>query len=91
MLYLKDLPIDVIKIDKDFTKFIETNATHEAIVKTLCNLANSLKLGIVCEGVETEVQKNMVKKMGCKVIQGFLIGKAMPYDEAKKLLAKYNG
>ena len=91
MLYLKDLPIDVIKIDKDFTKYIETNVTHEAIVRTLCNLANSLKLGIICEGVETEVQKNMVKKMGCKVIQGFLIGKAMPYDDAKKLLEKYNG
>lgn len=90
MLYLKDLPIDTIKIDKDFTKFVETNATHEAIVKTLCNLANSLKLNIICEGVENETQKNIIKRMGCRVIQGFLIGKAMPYNEALKLIKKYN-
>ena len=89
MLYLKDLPVDTIKIDKEFTKFIENNKVHENIVKTIITLANSLDLGIVCEGVETQIQSDMVKKMGCRVIQGYLIGKAVPYTEAVALIEKY--
>ena len=90
MRYLKDLPVDTIKIDKDFTKFIETSKVHESISRTICNLANSLGLGIVCEGVENEVQAEMMKKMGCRIIQGFLIGKAMPFNKAVELIEKYN-
>ncbi len=90
MLYLKDLPVDTLKIDKEFTKFIENNKFNENIVKTICGLGNSLNLDLICEGVETQEQADMVKKMGCRVIQGWLIGKAMPYDQAVELLEKYN-
>ena len=90
MLYLKDLPIDTIKIDKEFTKHVETNKTNETIVKTMITFANTLGLGLVCEGVENELQKNIVKKMGCRVIQGYLIGKPMPYSEFVGLIEKYN-
>ena len=89
MLYLKDLPVDTIKIDKEFTKFIETNKVSEAIVKTICNLGTTLNLGIICEGVETQIQSDLVKKFGCRIIQGYLIGKAMPYDDAVELIEKY--
>ncbi len=90
LLYLKDLPVDALKIDKEFTKNIVSDKISENIVKTICNLANSLDLDIVCEGVESEEQSNMVKKYGCRVIQGYLIGKAMPYEETLALLEKYN-
>ena len=90
MLYLKDLPVDTIKIDKEFTKYVVTNKYNENIVKTICNLGNSLNLDLICEGVETQEQSDMIKKMGCRVIQGWLIGKAMPYDQAVELLEKYN-
>ena len=90
MLYLKDLPVDTIKIDKEFTKFIENNKVHENIVRTICALGNNLNLNIICEGVETQTQSDMVKKMGCKIIQGWLIGKALPVDEAIELLERYN-
>lgn len=90
MLYLKDLPVDTLKIDKEFTKYIITNKVHENIVKTICALGNSLDLDLICEGVETQEQSDMVKKMGCRVIQGWLIGKAMPYDDAVQLLEEYN-
>ena len=90
MLYLKDLPVDTLKIDKEFTKFIVNNKFNENIVKTICGLGNSLNLDLICEGVETQEQADMVKKMGCRVIQGWLIGKAMPYDQAVELLEKYN-
>ncbi len=90
MLYLKDLPVDTLKIDKEFTKFIVNNKFNENIVRTICGLGNSLNLNLICEGVETQEQSDMVKKMGCRVIQGWLIGKAMPYDQAVELLEKYN-
>lgn len=90
MLYLKDLPVDTIKIDKEFTKYVETNKTSQVIIKALCDLANGLNLGTVCEGVETQEQADMVKKMGCRTIQGYLYGKAMPFDDAIKLIDKYN-
>ena len=90
MLYLKDLPVDTIKIDKEFTKYVETSKVNSNIVKTMCNLATSLGLDIICEGVETPEQRDIVAKMGCDVIQGFLISKAVSYEEAKELLEKHN-
>lgn len=91
MLYLKDLPADTIKIDKEFTKYVETSKVHMNIVRAICSLATSLDLGIVCEGVESQAQCDVVRKMGCDVIQGYLIGKAMPFEDAVELLNKYNG
>ena len=90
MLYLKDLPVDTLKIDKEFTKYIVNNKFNEQIVRTIIGLGTSLHLDLICEGVETQEQSDMVKKMGCRVIQGWLIGKAMPYDQAIDLLDKYN-
>ena len=90
MLYLKDLPVDTIKIDKEFTKYVETSNVNLNIVKTICSLGNDLDLGIICEGVETEEQKDIVHKLGCDVIQGFLISKAIPYEKAKELLEQHN-
>ena len=90
MLYLKDLPVDTIKIDKEFTRYVETSKVNSNIVKTICSLASSLDLDIICEGVETEEQKDIVHKMGCDVIQGLLISKAVPFELAKELLEKHN-
>lgn len=90
MLYLKDLPVDTLKIDKEFTKFIETNKVHSSIVKTICDLGTALNMDIICEGVENQTQAEMVKKFGCRVIQGYLIDKAVPYEKAVELLEKYN-
>ena len=90
MLYLKDLPVDTLKIDKEFTKYITTNKFNENIVKTICTLAKDLDLDLVCEGVEAQEQADMVKKFGCRIIQGYLYGKAMPYDQAVEMLEQYN-
>ena len=90
MLYLKDLPVDTLKIDKEFTKFITNNKVHSSIVKTICDLGTSLNMDIICEGVETQEQSDLVKKYGARLIQGYLISKAVPYEEALNLLEKYN-
>lgn len=91
MLYLKDLPVDTIKIDKEFTKYIETSKVHANIVRTICGLGTSLNLDIICEGVETQAQADLVKKYGARLIQGYLIGRAVPFEKAVALLDKYNG
>ncbi len=81
--YLKTLPVDVIKIDKKFVDDIESSFTSRQILKTLTNLGKNLKLTVIFEGVETEKQVELIKRDGGSVIQGFIISKAIPEDEAK--------
>lgn len=90
MAYLKDLPVDTIKIDYEFTRYVDTNKVNYSIVSCICTLAKELSLDVICEGVETKDQQAVVKKLGCKIIQGFLIGKAMPFEDAVKLLKNTN-
>lgn len=91
MLYLKDLPVDALKIDIEFTKYIETSKVHANIVRTICSLAESLDMDIICEGIENQHQSDIVKKYGARLIQGYLIGKALPLEQAIEILEKYNG
>lgn len=90
LLYLKDLPIDAIKIDKEFTKYVNTDKSTRVIVSKVISLATSLDLTIIAEGVEDEKQSIFLNKNGCKIIQGWLIGKAMPVANAIELLNEYN-
>lgn len=90
MAYLKDLPIDTIKIDYEFTRYVDTNKVNYSIISCICTLAKELGLSVICEGVETNAQRDVVKKLGCRIIQGFLIGKAMPYQNALEVLKQAN-
>ena len=90
MLYLKELPINSIKIDKEFTRFLNTDAYSRAIVNKLAALANSLDLSIIVEGVEDEKQLAFLIKNGCNIIQGFLVSKAIPFDAAVELIEGVN-
>lgn len=90
MVYLKDLPVDAIKIDYQFTKYVDTNKVNYSIVSCISTLAKELGLDVIVEGVETKSQQDVVKKLGCRIIQGFSIGKAMPIEEAEKMLNKMN-
>lgn len=73
LLYLKDFPISKIKIDRNFIRDINS-IDDEVIVKNIIDLSKQLGLKTIAEGVETEEQYNMLKKMGCDEIQGFLFG-----------------
>lgn len=90
MLYLKELPVDTLKIDKGFTEEMLIDKTSAAIVKTIANLGLSLDMDLICEGIETQDQVDLIKKMGLRIIQGYYISKAIPVDEAIELLEKYN-
>lgn len=89
MLYLKKLPIKVIKIDREFIKDIDTNSYSSLIAGTFIKLADSLDLCCVAEGAETKEQVDTLIALGCDIIQGYYFGKAMPKEEAVRLLNDY--
>lgn len=90
MLYLKDLPVDTIKIDKEFTKEATTDKFSRIIVTRIVQMALGLDLNIVAEGVENEKQMNLLSHIGCDVIQGYLISKPVNEEETLALIEKYN-
>ncbi len=90
MLYLKDLPVDTIKIDKDFIKDATNDKFSRVIVTRIVQLALGLDLNLVAEGVENEKQMNFLSHIGCDVIQGYLISRPVNEEETLKLIDKYN-
>ena len=90
MSYLTEFAVDTLKIDYNFTRYVDTNKVNYSIVSCICTLAKELGLSVICEGVETEAQKDVVKKLGCRTIQGFYVSKAMPFNDALEFLKEHN-
>lgn len=80
LTYLKALPIDFLKVDRTFVSGLGTNRDDQAIVGAVLNLAKALGLTTVGEGVETEVQEEQLRAMGCDRAQGYLFGKPTAAD-----------
>jgi len=78
MSYLQRFPIDKLKIDRSFIKHVASNAGDASIVRAIISLAHGLRLKVIAEGVETEAQLNMLKRMGCDQYQGFFRSAAVP-------------
>lgn len=79
--YLKNYPIDIIKIDRLFVQDLEVDEKNVAIAKMIINLAHSLDMKVVAEGVETSLQANILRQANCQKAQGFLFSKAVPPEE----------
>ncbi len=79
--YLKELPIDYLKIDISFVRHILDDKKSKSIVKTIIELAHNLDMKTIAEGVETKEQFEVLTSLGCDIIQGFLLAKPMPIDE----------
>ncbi|MBS4219025.1 EAL domain-containing protein [Bacillus sp. FJAT-49711] len=73
--YLKELPIEVLKIDKSFVDHLIGNAGQEAIVRSMIQLGHNLNLQVLVEGVESKGQVDWLKKEGCDIIQGYFYSK----------------
>ena len=79
--YLKHLPLDTIKIDRTFVAGL-ADVTDRSIVEAVVALARGLRIGVVAEGIETEIQRRILHDIGCDVGQGYLFSRPLPADEA---------
>jgi diguanylate cyclase (GGDEF)-like protein/PAS domain S-box-containing protein len=86
LVYLKRFPIDTVKIDRAFVHDVTTDESAAAIVSYVINLAHTLRLAVVAEGVETEEQWSFLKLNACDQMQGFLFSHPLPVDEAEMFM-----
>jgi EAL domain-containing protein (putative c-di-GMP-specific phosphodiesterase class I) len=88
--YLKQLPGDILKIDCAFVEGLGTDQKDEGIVRAMIELANTLGMEVVAEGVETGEQLAHLREMECELAQGFYFWHPLPAEKAAELLATYN-
>ncbi|MBX2839362.1 MAG: bifunctional diguanylate cyclase/phosphodiesterase [Gammaproteobacteria bacterium] len=89
--YLQDLPLDTLKIDKSFIqKLVTGNAQHESITETITELASTLGLDTVAEGVETDDQLSHVANMGISSVQGYFYSKPVCADDVWQVVSGIN-
>lgn len=79
--FLKEFPVDTLKIDRTFIRDIGEQEDDRAICSAIVSLAQALKLAVVAEGVETQEQMAVLKTQGCHLIQGFLFARPMPAED----------
>lgn len=86
LTYLRELPIDILKIDRKFISGIPEDERDSFITRTIIDLSHSLNLKVLAEGVETQEQLDFLKNNDCEYVQGFYFYKPMPLDELENLL-----
>jgi diguanylate cyclase (GGDEF)-like protein len=86
--YLKQFPIDVLKIDRSFIQDIQVRDAETGLVKAIIDMGHVLGMEVVAEGVETREQLEYLKKHGCDAVQGFFFSRPLPAGEIVNLLRK---
>ena len=85
--YIKNLPIDEIKIDQNFVFDMFENKKNIAIIKSIIFLAKELEIELIAEGVESEKHFKTLEELGCEIFQGYYFSKPLPIDEFEKTAA----
>ena len=88
---LADLPLDSVKIDRSFVAAMEESERSRSIVESVINMAHALRLKVVGEGIETNEQLAMLTALGCQELQGYLISRPMPAEDATEYLLSQGG
>ncbi|MBC2582771.1 bifunctional diguanylate cyclase/phosphodiesterase [Clostridium sp. DJ247] len=86
---LKNLNIDILKVDSYFIKDIDTNRNTLTIIKLIIDMAHKLNFNIIVEGIETERQARIIKENNCKIGQGYLLSHPIPPEKTKIYLETY--
>lgn len=84
--YLRDFPIDVLKIDKSFIDEITSDARQMALVEGIVNIADTLGLQVIAEGIEDLGQRDLLARTSCRFGQGFLYARPMTLQQGDHLL-----
>jgi EAL domain-containing protein (putative c-di-GMP-specific phosphodiesterase class I) len=84
--HLQRFPFDTIKIDRSFVKRLEADEQNRAIVRTIIGLADSLKMDVVAEGVETPAQLQLIRELGCRFGQGWHFARPLEDTAAGELI-----
>jgi diguanylate cyclase (GGDEF)-like protein/PAS domain S-box-containing protein len=88
LAYVKNFPVDRLKIDRSFVRNLKSDANDAAIVRAIINLGHSLNLEVLAEGVETAAQVAHLRAEGCDEVQGFYFGRPMPSDDFVDLVRR---
>ncbi|MDX1599526.1 MAG: EAL domain-containing protein [Marinobacter sp.] len=88
--YMRDMPVDKIKIDQTFTNGITSSQRDAAITRGTLSMAHELGMDVVAEGVETEEQFNMLKSFGCTSYQGFWYSRPLPWEDLQDFTRSRN-
>jgi diguanylate cyclase len=89
--YLRNMPIDHLKIDRLFMSQIQENSSDATIVKAIISMAQSLGINVIAEGVEEENQLSFLKQWQCNEMQGFLFSPPIPPKDLEKLFGESRG
>lgn len=89
LAYLKQLPLDQIKIDQSFVRDITTDPNDAAIVVMIIAMSQALRINVLAEGVETKAQRDFLQTHGCNAYQGYLFSQAIPLVQFEKLVERY--
>ncbi len=83
--YLRELPIDVVKMDKSFVDGIAVSEQRLALAEGIVQIARTLRLEVIAEGIESDIQRDLLTSMGCQFGQGYLLAMPMPAAQAETL------
>lgn len=86
LCYLKNFPLDVLKLDQSFFQDVMIDSEDQAIATTILTLAHCLNLSVIAEGVETQEQLEFLSRLNCEEIQGYLFSHPLSAEKASKLL-----
>jgi len=87
LAYVRQLPLDSLKIDRSFVMTLESEQAAQIVTRGIIGLASGLNLATIAEGVETAWQLDWLQRNGCDVGQGYLFSKPVPADELPRALA----
>jgi EAL domain-containing protein (putative c-di-GMP-specific phosphodiesterase class I) len=84
--YLRHVPLDVLKIDRVFTRTIATSTRQSALVDSIVQLSHTLGLQVIAEGIETPQERDLLTRIGCHYGQGFLLSRPLSLEATTQWL-----
>ena len=87
---LSSMPIDVLKMDREFVRNMDQDYKDTQLVALILGIAKNLKIPVIAEGVETESQLQLLRKLGCEIVQGYYFSRPLPAYEFERKILKNN-